>query len=364
MAFGHLENAHRGRGLNTPAIGRVIADPAGAQSLFRRCPVASRTPLHDAPALAEACGIGALSLKDETERMGLGSFKALGASHAIARHAARKAEREGRPIETAATKDMLAGSVFTCASAGNHGLSVAAGARIFGAEAVVFVSAAVPEGFVRRLEGRGARVIRTAGDYDASMAAAAEAAEANGWTLLSDSSWPGYTEWPLHVMEGYLISAAEIAEEMAEAPTHVFLQAGVGGLAAAMAAFARRHWGEAPVIVVIEPSAAPALIESIRAGSAMTTQGPASNMGRLDCKAPSHLALGELARSADHFLTISDRQAGATVQLLAAQGILTTPSGAAGVSGLHHAGSLRSALGLDSGSRVLAFITEGPEDAP
>ena len=362
----HLANPYRGRGLNGEAadLPRVVADPAAALALFRRCPAEAPTPLRGAPALASAAGVGALHLKDETGRMGLGSFKALGAVHAIARSAAASADRKGAPADAAALASALAGTVFTCASAGNHGLSVAAGARLFGAGAVVFVAETVPQGFVRRLEGRGARVVREGADYEASMAAAEKAADANGWTLLSDSSWPGYTDWPLRVMEGYLIAAAEIAEQMPEPPTHVFLQAGVGGLAAAMAASVRHRWGDAPTVVVVEPEAAPALIESIRAGRAVTAPGPASTMGRLDCKTPSLLALAELARSADHFVTISDRLAAAAVEALAEQRVGTTPSGAAGVAALLHAGALGDRLGLTRESRALALITEGPEDAP
>ncbi len=359
-----LSNPYRGRGL-TPgpelAEGRMVRDPSEAIALFNRCPAAATSPLLEMPELADEFGVGALYLKDERQRMGLGSFKALGATHAIAREAALRSDTPSMTASCEAMTDVLDDTVYACASAGNHGLSVAVGAAHFGARAMIYLAESVPEAFAERLRARGATVVRSGDDYEASMAAAASDAEANGWTLLSDSSWPGYVEPPRRVMEGYLIMGAEIVEAMAEPPSHVFLQAGVGGLAAAMTALFRDAWGDAPIVVVVEPSAAPALLESIRAGRPVVTSGPVSTMGRLDCKEPSHLALAELATGADFFVTIGEGPCAETVALLARHGLDTTPSGASGVACLHHADELRSQLGLASGSRVLAILSEGPE---
>lgn len=291
--------------------------------------------------------------------MGLGSFKALGAAHAIARAAV---EAAGADASDEDLRSALAGTTWVCASAGNHGLSVAAGAHVFGARAVIYLADAVPEAFADRLRALGAEVVRPGGDYESSMRAAGEEADRRGWTLLSDSSWPGYVDLPARVMEGYLVMADEIARAVERPPTHVLLQAGVGGLAAAMTAAFRAHWGDEPVIIVVEPSAAPALIGSIRAGAPVAADGPVSNMGRLDCKAPSHLALGELARGADWFVTIGDDEALDAVDRLAAHGIATTPSGAAGIAVLLAGADERASLGLDGDSRVLAFASEGRED--
>lgn len=361
MAPHHLDilrNPHLGSGLppsNGLARGNVSADPAGPASLLAHCPAAAVTPLHDLPGLAERLGVGCAWLKDETARMGLGSFKALGAAAAIAQQAA---EARGQADWSGA----LHGRVYVCASAGNHGLSVAAGARVFGARAVVYLGDGVPEAFAARLRARGAEIVRPGGDYEASMRAAAADAEREGWTLLSDSSWPGYVELPERVMEGYLVMAAEIAEQVPSVPTHVLLQAGVGGLAAAMCAYFRACWGDGPKLLVVEPDTAPALLGSIRAGEPVATTGPVSCMGRLDCKEPSHLALAELARGADWFLTVSDSQAREAATLLGEHGIETTPSGAAGVAAILNAGEHFDALGLSGASRVLVFATEGRED--
>lgn len=360
-----LDNPWRGRGLpadvladGSMAEGEVVTDADAALRLFALCPSAHRTPLLDRPDLAAELGIGSLWLKDERARMGLGSFKALGAAFAIAR-AADEAVRAGA-AENHATA--LAGTTWICASAGNHGLSMAAGAALFGADAVVLLAETVPEDFAERLRGKGARVIRHGAVYEDSMAEAMRLAELEGWNLLSDSSWAGYSAPARDVMEGYLIMGAEVAAQCPEPPTHIFLQAGVGGMAAAAAAAARTAWGDAPCIVVVEPSRAPALIESIRAGRPVTTSGPASCMGRLDCKEPSHLALKYLAQAADRFMTVTDAEAEVTTAWLAAAGIPSSPSGTGGLTGLRQAVADPTRSGLDGKSRVLIHVSEGVAD--
>ncbi len=360
-----LHNPFRGPGLPQSAglaEGDVSVDPTEPLALLTRCPLAAPTPVHEYPDPARAFGVESLLLKDERARMGLGSFKALGAAYVIAREAARRMDVPDGPGKHDRMAHALDGSVYACASAGNHGLSIAASVRLFGATTVIYLADSVPESFADRLRRLDAEVVRPGGDYANAMATVAADAERNGWTLLSDSSWPGYVDLPRRVMEGYLVMGMEVVEALVEPPTHIFLQAGVGGLAAAMTALFRDRWGDTPVIVIVEPDRAPALIDSIRAGRPVATTGATSNMGRLDCKEPSHLALGALARGADHFVTITDEQATATLDLLTAHGIDTTPSGAAGVAALQHADEQRGVLDLTPESRILAFISEGRED--
>ncbi|MEL7464437.1 MAG: pyridoxal-phosphate dependent enzyme [Pseudomonadota bacterium] len=346
MSDTELMNPLRGAGLPAQpglADGDLVTDAAAPRALYAQCPKAHETPLADAAALAAEVGVGALWLKDERGRMGLGSFKALGAAHAIAK-------------AWVAAGENLEGVTFATASAGNHGLSVAAGARAFGAKAVIYIADTVPEAFADRLRAMGADVAREGAAYEAAMAAAQRDAAANGWRLLSDSSWEGYADPARDVMEGYLIMGAEAAEQVPEAPTHIYLQAGVGGLAAAACAAARAAWGDGPRITVVEPDAARALIESIRAGRPLFTDGPVSNMGRLDCKEPSHLALKYLAREADAFMTVTDAEAQMAADRLGASGFATTPSAAAGFAGM-----AKDAPGPEA--RVLLYVSEGPEDA-
>lgn len=343
----HLENMWRGRGFDAAKL-MPLADARDVGRLLQRCPAHAPTPLREEPGLAARLGVAQLWLKDERARMGLGSFKALGAAHAIAREAAATNAPD--------LQQALQGRVYVTASAGNHGLSVAAGARLFKAQAVIYLAKTVPEAFATRLQAKGAEVVRAGANYEASMQVAAEAAQANGWTLLSDSSWPGYTEPPLRVMEGYLQLAAEAVAQIDVPPTHIVLQAGVGGLAAAVAAHARHVWGDDPQIIVVEPEAASALMDSIRAGKVVDTSGPASCMGRLDCKTPSLIALNGLARDTDIFFTITEAEAMDGANLLAEYGLSTTASGAAGVA------ALLAGLELRLEARVLAILSEGPED--
>ncbi|MDJ0820440.1 MAG: pyridoxal-phosphate dependent enzyme [Paracoccaceae bacterium] len=326
------------------------ADVAPVQALLAQCPAHAQTPLTSLPDLAAQLGIASLHVKDERGRMGLGSFKALGAAHVIACDAVATGAED---LSTA-----LNGQTYVTASAGNHGLSVAAGARIFGAKAVVYLSDTVPHSFAEKLAAKGAEVVRAGRDYEASMDAAAETAAAKGWTLLSDSSWPGYVERPHVLMQGYLALMAEVATRVPDPPTHVFVQAGVGGLAAAVAAATRAYWGDAPRLIVVEPTAAPCIAAALEAGHFVATHGPVSSMGRLDCKEASLIALRGLARDADAVMTLSDAQVEAALPGLADLGLATTPSGAASLVALHHAD--KAALGLTPGSRVLTFVTEEP----
>ncbi len=329
-------------------------DAARPTALLARCPVACETPLVAAQGLARQVGVASVWVKDERTRMGLGSFKALGAAYVIACDA--EAAAKGGDLATA-----LTGVTYVTASAGNHGMSVAAGACIFGAAAVIYIAETVPESFARRLRDKGALVVREGATYEASMAAAKVAAKTEGWQLLSDSSWEGYVQVPHRLMEGYLALMDEAARQLPEPPSHIFVQAGVGGLAGAVAAFARAEWGDAVQIIVVEPDAAPALQGSIRAGRAIIAPGPVSCMGRLDCKEPSLVALKGLARDADHFATITETEAEAAMPVLANAGLATTPSGGAGLAALLAAGPHRAALGFDANAQILTFLSEGPE---
>jgi len=347
-----LDNPYLGLGLEIKDAGAGIMPSVAAElpaDLVRSCPRYSETPLISIGTIAEQFGVSSVWLKDERKRMGLGSFKALGAAYVIANQARAK--------EAGQTELALKGQTYAAASAGNHGLSVAAGARIFGARAVIFLAATVPQEFADRLRNMGAKVERAGATYEESMAAAQLAADRNGWTLLSDASWPGYTELPHRLMEGYLLMGVENKNQLEQPTTHIFLQAGVGGMAAALAAYFRAIWGDDPRIIVVEPEAAPALLESIRACKSAVTTGPVSNMGRLDCKEPSMIALNGLARDANQFMTISDEQAEQGLSVLSKTGMDTTPSGGAGIAALF-SGAGRRELGLNANSRVLAIISE------
>lgn len=345
-----LQNPHRHFGLIVDILRDIPApstDSAAVQALLARCPNAAETEMLQAPNIAQDLNIAQLSVKDERTRMGLGSFKALGAAYVIAHSAILQGEAQSA-------------KTYVTASAGNHGLSVAAGAKAFGAAAVIFLSQSVPEAFAKRLIAHGATVERAGETYEQSMSAAQAAAKDNGWTLLSDSSWPGYSDLSHRLMEGYTVFMAE-AERQISAPSHIFLQAGVGGLAGAAAAMARKTWGEAPVIVVVEPSHAPALHSCIQAGGFIAATGPGSAMGRLDCLEASLIALKGLAKDVDVFALISEEEGQAGANYAATHQMESTPSGAAGLAGLLASSAHRTALKLDANSHVLVILSEGPE---
>ncbi|MEP1200479.1 pyridoxal-phosphate dependent enzyme [Tateyamaria sp.] len=338
-----LSNPYCGAALSDPILTDVpypSVDAEAPRALLARCPHANVTPLSTAPELAAAAGVAEVLIKDERSRMELGSFKALGAAYVIACDSAQGQAR---------------GTTYVTASAGNHGLSVAAGAAAFGAQSIIYLADTVPESFADRLRSVGAEVVRAGADYEASMDAAMQAAADTGAVLLSDSSWPGYTVRPHRLMEGYLALMAEIFEQIDAPPTHLFLQAGVGGLAGACAAIARVHWGDATRIIVVEPEAAPCLIESIEAGKLVETTGLVSAMGRLDCKVASLIALKGLARDANDFMAISEAEGDAGAAFAARFGFESTPSGAAGIAGVLAA---NGTLGLDADARVLVILSE------
>lgn len=325
-------------------------DPARVFAFLRQWPIYQPTPVREFKTAD-----GTLFIKDETARMGLGAFKALGGPFAVSQLLAdRWSEVMKSPLPADEELQAFAKDVtFVCASAGNHGMAVAAGARHAGAKARIHLAATVQQVFADRLEAHGATVVRSGDTYEESVAAATRDAERSNSILLADASWPGYHRPPALVMEGYTVMAEELREYFntrREWPTDVFVQAGVGGLAGALAHMIRANWIEQPRIVVVEPDAAPCLRDSHRAGKSVVVQGPTSNMGRLDCKESSLIAFDILQRCNVRYQTVSDDAAAAAQgTFLRDYGITTTPSGAAGLA----------ALLADRSARALVIATEG-----
>jgi len=330
------------------------------------------TPLHDLP--TAGTGLAVLRLKDEATRFGLGSFKALGGAYAVAMVLRDALARQG--AAAAAPSSDLADGRFraateamtvTCATDGNHGRSVAWGAARFHCRCVIFVHETVSQGRIDAIAAYGAEVRIVPGTYDDAVRAAAEWADAEGWFVVSDTSWPGYTETPRAVMQGYRLMADEAADQWTGAPpTHVFIQAGVGGAAAAVSVQMRSRFRPAPRLIVVEPDRAACLLASARADEPTTIAGDLDTiMAGLACGEPSPLAWQELGRAAWAFMAIPDAAAIAGMRLLAAQGIVAGESGVAGLAGgLLAAGdpAARAALSLGPDSRVLVYSTEGATD--
>jgi diaminopropionate ammonia-lyase len=330
------------------------------------------TPLRDLSALAEGAGLACIRLKDEAGRFGLGSFKALGGAYAVAKVLTAELARRGVATRSAGlASGQYRGSteiiVVTCATDGNHGRAVAWGAQRFHCGCVIFVHEAVSQGRIDAIARYGAEVRRVVGSYDDAVREAARQAQANGWFLVSDTAWDGYTEVPRQIMQGYRVMADEAADQwQGEPPTHVFIQGGVGGVAAAVSVQMRERFHPAPALVVVEPDQAACLLASARLGRPATVPGKLDTiMAGLACGEPSIVAWQELDHAARAFLAIPDEAAIACMRLLAEYRIVGGESGVAGLAGCLLATNdpvARETLGLNGSSRVLAFNTEGATD--
>lgn len=320
--------------MTTPDDLTFAPDVSRAMAFFRKQARYTRSPVRE----VQLDGMTLLA-KDETGRMGLGAFKALGAPYAVWRLLEQAWQAESgaaMPADPSTDSDFqafAARQVFVCASAGNHGLGVASGAARLGAQARIHLAETVPAAFAERLRALGAAVVRSGAVYDDSVAAASEDAAQSGAILLADGTWPGYTEIPKLVMEGYCVIAEELRERFEQTgdwPSHVYLQAGVGGLAAAMAHMIRLNWAEQPELIVVEPEAAPCLQNSHAAGRPTRGDGPDSVMGRLDCKEPSIVAWQVLESCNVRYAALSEKESQHAAEALSTLICPTTPSGAAG----------------------------------
>lgn len=336
------------------------------------------TPLHSLPALAQAMGVASVHYKDEGSRFGLGSFKALGGAYAVARLLCRELGAQlGR---TLTTQDLLTpelralcgGITVTCATDGNHGRSVAWGAQLFGCQCVIYIHATVSEGRKEAIAQYGAQVVRTAGNYDDAVRQADLDAKQYGRFVISDTSYPGYMEVPRDVMQGYQLMVEEAAQQLPERPTHIFVQAGVGGLAAAVCGyFWERDAGDRPIYVVVEPDKADCLTQSAKAGQLTAVTGDIDTlMAGLACGEVSHLAWEILEKGTDVFCVIPDDAAVAAMRLLAHPlgsdpVIVAGESAVAGVAAAIAASqsdAARQTLGLNADSRILFFGSEAATD--
>lgn len=355
-----------------------LAAHAAAKAEISTWPGFAPTPLCDLKALAAENGLGAIWYKDEGGRFGLGSFKALGGAYAVMRQLQRAvAAALGKSAQDIAPADLLAGRyrdivatvTVTCATDGNHGRSVAWGASLFGCACVIYIHALVSTGREAAIAAYGARMVRTSGNYDDSVRQAQQDAAAQGWIVISDTSYPGYRDIPRDVMQGYSVMAAEALTQSPQIPTHVFVQGGVGGLAAAMLAHLWETLGPArPRFIVVEPDKADCLYRSARAGRPVVVEGALDTiMAGLACGEVSLIAWDILSAGADAFMTISDADAADLMRRLAQPdtAIVAGESAVAGLAGALAARQqpdMAAALQLDATSRILVFGSEGATD--
>ena len=334
------------------------------------------SPLQRLDQLAAQIGVAAIYYKDESQRFGLKSFKALGGAYAVARQLQDKIRQQNGA--DASIGDLLTGHyrsivqdiVISCATDGNHGRSVAWGCEMFGCKCIIYIHRDVSEGRKQAMQALGAEVIRVDANYDASVKQADSDAITHGRIIVSDTSYPGYVEIPRDVALGYTVMLAEAVEQMGdEIPTHVFIQAGVGGLAAAVCAYFWELWGEQrPRFIVVEPEQANCLQQSAAMGEPVAVEGDLETlMAGLSCGEVSLIAWDILKPGTDDFLTLSEEAVAPCMQLLA-QGEPAVEAGESAVAGLGAAivaredAAMATKLGLDESSRVFVIGTEGATD--
>jgi diaminopropionate ammonia-lyase len=351
-----------------------------AMDEIRTWPGYDKTPLVPLGGLAGRLGVGKVYYKHEAGRFGIGSFKALGGAYAVLRLLQHRILEQVGVAASAADiaagryADLCADVTVTCATDGNHGRSVAWGARTFGCACVIYVHATVSQGRAAAIAAFGAEVRRVPGNYDDAVRQAAEDAAANGWQVVSDTSYEGYVDVPRDVMQGYGVMVAEALDQLPAGvrPTHAFVQGGVGGLAAAVCATLWERLGaDAPLFVVVEPDQAACLLDSAIAGGPTVVHGALDTvMAGLACGEVSLLAWDILKDGADAFMEVDDQAAIEAMRYLAAGDAGQPPlvageSAVAGLAGLAAACAdpeARARLGLGPDSVVLLFGTEGATD--
>ncbi|MEH6471104.1 MAG: diaminopropionate ammonia-lyase [Halopseudomonas sp.] len=356
-----------------------VANATDAIRDIKTWPAYAVTPLHSLASMAETVDVASIWYKDESQRFGLKSFKALGGAYAVARQLQLALEQRIGTRPTIAEllegrwKTEVAELVVSCATDGNHGRSVAWGAQMFGCGCVIYIHRDVSEGRKQAMEAFDAEVIRISGNYDDSVRQADLDAKANHRIIVSDTSYPGYMEIPKDVALGYTVMLSEIVEQLdGEIPSHVFVQGGVGGLASAISGYFWDLWGnKRPRLVVVEPEKANCLQLSAKAGEPVVVEGDLETlMAGLACGEVSALGWQILATGADDFMTLSEEAVPATMRLLA-KGYKQDPAieaGESAVPGLaaallaRNSEAFAEALGLNAASKVLVIGTEGATD--
>jgi diaminopropionate ammonia-lyase len=336
------------------------------------------TPLWSLPGIAKKLGIAQFYVKDESTRSPLGSFKALGAPIALIRLILRTMPEQSfdpKGLITGRYKDRLSHFTVISATDGNHGRALAAAAQTVGCNCVIVLHANVSVEREAAIAAYGARIIRVKGNYDESVEHTARIADENGWPVVSDTSYEGYETVPRDVMQGYGTIAEEILEQTSSkangdrAFTHVFVQGGVGGMAAGIVSYLWEvYQQQRPMFIMVEPAQADCLYQSALQGRAAKATGSVDSvMAGLACGETSPLAWRFLETSIDFFQTISDEDAVSAMRALAQGSATDIPivAGESAVAGLAALQILANApfdaekVGLNGDSRVLIIGTEG-----
>ena len=313
------------------------------------------TPLISLNKLSEKLKINEIFYKDESKRFHLKSFKALGGAYAVEKITEKNKEK-----------------IISTATAGNHGRSVAWGSKKLGLKCKIFISDYVSENRANVMRSFGAEVIRVKGNYEDSLNECIKQTNLNKWQIVQDVAWKDYKLVPKLTMAGYSVMMKEISDQINNKKiSHVILQAGVGGMAAAMVAGIARYLNQVPQIIIVEPESAACVLESIKTGKIEKISiEKESIMGGMSCGEVSLVPWEILKNSVNHCVTISDDFISKTVKSLASSdfseekiigGECSTP-GIISLIGLCNDPEIRKKINLKENSNVLLFGCEGDAD--
>jgi diaminopropionate ammonia-lyase len=344
--------------------------PTDPSRFHEALPGYAATPLRENPALADRLCVGRVLIKMETDRLGLPSFKVLGASWATVQALRPWIPATWKPRDgLAALAGALPELTLVAATDGNHGRALAVVARWLGLPARIYVPENLTAGRRDAIAAERAEIVVVDGSYDDAVAVSAAEAQARGDVLVSDTSWPGYEAVPAAVIDGYSTILRELDEQLdalgAHTPDVVLVQLGVGAFGAAVTRHFRSR-GDGARIVGVEPEAAACVMASLAAGRITTVPGPHSSvMSGLNCGIPSLVAWPILQRGLDAVIAIPDQPVLDAMRWLAEEGLdvgeCSAGAAAAAVELLGHPGH-RAALGVKSDATVLLFATEGVTD--
>ena len=313
-----------------------------------------KTPLVNLEILSKKIGTNKIFYKDESKRFNLKSFKALGGAYAV-----EKIVKNKKNI------------IVSTATAGNHGKSVSWGANKIGVKCKIFISKNVSNTRSLEMEKLGAEVIRVKGNYERSLKVCKEVSHKNGWKIIQDVAWKNYENVPRLTMAGYSVMIKEISGQTKHYITHVFLQAGVGGMAAGVISGIAKYFKRIPKIIIVEPKNANCVMKSLKYGSIKKIIiKKQSIMGGMSCGEVS-LVPWEILKNSVHFcVTVSDDYISKTVKYLANKefsdekivgGECSTP-GIASLVALNNDIEVRKKINLNKDSNVLLFGCEGDAD--
>lgn len=358
----------------------TLEEAKSVNKFHRSFPQYEPTPLVSLKTLARQLGVEEILVKDESKRFGLNAFKVLGGSYAIARIIQERLQLEDTPnfesLKSPEIRAKLGEITFITATDGNHGRGVAWAAKQLGFHSVVYLPKGSASERLENIRRLGAQAEITSLNYDDTVRLAAAHAREHGWIMVQDTDWEGYQDIPRWIMQGYISMAYEAYQSWDQEPTHIFLQAGVGAMSGAVAAFLYSVCQVKPTIAIVEPDKADCIFRTAQAddGRLHLVEGDLDSiMAGLCCGEPSAMGWQSLRAHARHFFSVTDDVAMLGMRQLA-HPMGDDPVVVSGESGAVTLGlvcallerpelwSIARDMGLNEHSRILCFSTEGDTD--